>query len=304
MEMIRDVGVIGLGRMGGGIAKRVDRAKRLGAAWDSNETARQGKALSQSVKLISPRDMAQTCTFILFALPSSFEIEACLTGPDGILSVDAPGQILVDLTTSHPSATKRLSELAAARGRAYLDAGMSGGAQAADTGKLTLMVGSPEEPFARAWPVLSLIATRIFHLGDVGAGHTMKLVHNMICHTIFLATSEGCRLAERAGIDLSDAVAVLNAGNARSFISEARFPNHILSGTYDGRSAISNLAKDLAMAVALERELDMPAAYGPLTSRLLTRALSEGQGGQDFTTLYTMVEQLMEAELAGRPTTP
>jgi 3-hydroxyisobutyrate dehydrogenase len=122
-------------------------------------------------------------------------------------------------------------------------------------------------------PALDIIATRIFHLGEVGAGHTMKLVHNMVCHTIFLATSEGCRLAERAGIELSEAVAVLNAGNARSFISEARFPNHILSGTYDGRSPVSNLAKDLAMAVDLEREIGMPAAYGPLTARLLARAL-------------------------------
>jgi 3-hydroxyisobutyrate dehydrogenase len=303
MDIIRDVGVIGLGRMGSGIAKRVHGARRLGAAWDTNETARDNVGLSRGVKFVSPREMAATCSIILFVLPGSQEVEACLTGPDGILSVDSPGQILVDMTTSHPTATKRLSELAAARGRAYLDAGMSGGAQAADAGKLTLMVGSLEEPFARAWPVLSLIATRVFHLGGVGAGHTMKLVHNMICHTIFLATSEGCRLAERAGIDLSDAVAVLNAGNARSFISEARFPNHILSGTYDGRSAISNLAKDLAMVVALERELDMPAAYGPLTSRLLARALSDGQGNQDFTTLYTMVEQLMEAELADKPTT-
>jgi 3-hydroxyisobutyrate dehydrogenase len=203
----------------------------------------------------------------------------------------------VDLTTSHPSATKRLAELAAAHGRAYLDAGMTGGAQAADAGKLTLMVGAEEGPLASVRSILDLIATRIFHLGGIGAGHTMKLVHNMICHTIFLATSEGCRLAERAGIALPDAVAVLNAGNARSFISEARFPNHILSGTYDGRSAIATLAKDLAMAADLERELHMPAAYGPLTAKLLSRALAEGKGGEDFTTLYTMIEHLMEAEL-------
>ena len=64
----------------------------------------------------------------------------------------------------------------------------------------------------------------------------MKLIHNMICHTIFLATSEGCLLAESLGIPLETAIAVINAGNARSFVSEQRFPNHIISRTFDGRS--------------------------------------------------------------------
>ena len=296
MSMTRDVGVIGLGRMGAGIARRLEEAGRLGGAWDANGDAGARAGLSGAVGLVPPREIARTCATVLFVVPGSPEIEACLTGPDGVLAAKAEGQALVDLTTSRPSATRRLAELAARHGRAYLDAGMTGGAQAADAGRLTLMVGGDAADLARVRPVLDVIATRIFHLGEVSAGHAMKLVHNMICHTIFLATSEGCRLAERAGIGLSEAVAVLNAGNARSFISEARFPNHILSGTYDGRSPVSNLAKDLAMAVELERELDMPAAYGPLTAALLSRALAAGMGEQDFTTLYKAVDDLMEGE--------
>jgi 3-hydroxyisobutyrate dehydrogenase len=296
MNPRRDVGVIGLGRMGSGIARRLDEAGRLGGAWDTSETARRTSGLSMSATLAPPQDLARTCEVILFVLPGSVEIEQCLSGPEGILSVDAPDQVLVDLTTSYPVKTKQLAELAAARGRAYLDAGMTGGAQAADLGRLTLMVGGPAAAIDRVRPVLDRIASRIFHLGESGAGHTMKLVHNMICHTVFLATSEGCRLAEKAGLDLSTVVAVLNAGNARSFISEARFPNHILSGTFDGRSPVSNLAKDLAMAADLERDIGLPGLYGPLTSRLLARAVRRGMAEQDFTRLYTAIEELMAEE--------
>jgi len=296
MDPGRDVGVIGLGRMGSGIARRLDEAGRLGGAWDSSERARRSIELSGAVALATPDDLARTCEVILFVLPGSAEIEACLSGPDGILSVDAPDQVLVDLTTSYPVRTKQLAERAAARRRVYLDAGMTGGAQAADQGRLTLMVGGPEDVLGRIRPVLDLIASRIFRLGESGAGHTMKLVHNMICHTIFLATSEGCLLAEKAGLDLAEAVAVLNAGNARSFISEARFPNHILSGTFDGRSPVSNLAKDLAMATDLERDTGLPGLYAPLTSRLLSSAVRRGMAEQDFTTLYRTIEQLMAEE--------
>jgi len=295
-----DVAVIGLGRMGAGIARRLDQAGRLGGAWDASETARDGAGLSREVVLAVPRELAHTCTIILFAVPGSAQIETCLNGRDGILDVEAAGQVLVDLTTSRPSDTKRLAGQAAACGRSYLDAGMTGGAQAADAGRLTLMVGGPSVALDHVRPVLDLIASRIFYLGETGAGHTMKLVHNMICHTIFLATSEGCRVAEAAGIDLQDAIAVLNAGNARSFISESRFPNHILTGTFDGRSPVSNLAKDLAMAVELEHELGMPAVYGPLTARLLSRALDEGMGERDFTTLYNVVDRLIGEEEAAQ----
>lgn len=86
---------------------------------------------------------------------------------------------------------------------------------------------------------------------------------------------------------------VLNAGNARSFISEARFPRHILSGTFDGRSYVSTLAKDLGMAVELARTIGAPAVYGGTTYALLAEAVAEGHGGDDFTRLYEMMDGLL-----------
>jgi 3-hydroxyisobutyrate dehydrogenase len=288
--------VIGLGQMGRGIARNLHTAGLLRAVWDSDEAARQAIAEDTGAGILPPAEISATSEIVLFAVPGSAEIEFCLAGPDGLLAAERAGQVLVDLTTSHPAATKRLAVLAAAHRRDYVDAGMSGGATGADEGRLTLMVGADERALARAKPALEAIAARIFHVGPVGAGHTMKLVHNMICHTIFLATAEGCRLAERAGLDLAAVVEVLNAGNARSFISESRFPRHILSGSWDGRSTVANLEKDLRMAADFAAECGLPGAYGPLTARLLSDAVAAGLAERDFTTLYLELDRLLAGQ--------
>lgn len=277
-------GVIGLGQMGRGIARALERAGLLEAAWDVSPEARAGAAFSPRIGIVPPDALAASVDILLLVVPSSREIAALID--EGLLAEDRPRQILVDLTTSYPAQTLRLAERARLAGRHYLDCGMSGGATGADLGRLTLMVGGDAEPFARARPVLEAIAVKIFHLGPTGAGHTMKLIHNMVCHTNFFALSEGCRMAERAGLDLKSAIDVINAGNARSYISEARFPNHILSDTFDGRSRVANLAKDLGMAADMAAMLGSPSPYTSLTRLLLERAVAGGRAEDDFTTLY------------------
>lgn len=290
----RSVAVVGLGQMGRGIARNLDGAGLLGGAWDRSEAAVAAAQLGPEVRIVPPAEFGNM-RIVLFAVPGSREIGEVLNEEGGLLSRANDGQILVDLTTSDPAATAQLAEAAGAAGRPYVDCGMSGGALGADAGKLTLMAGGSPEAVARCKSVFDHIAARVFHLGPTGAGHTMKLVHNLVCHAIFFATAEGCRLGERAGLDLAATVEVLNAGNARSFISEVRFPKHIIPGTFDGRSTVSNLAKDLGMADALAAQLGQPSLYGTLTATLLQRAMREGLAERDFTTLYTHFDGLAAA---------
>ena len=275
--------VFGLGQMGRGIAVNLHRAGHLVGGWDVLERARD--ALPPDVPRLLPRQLAEVADVLLFVVPSSVEIEACL---DDLLDVSRPGQVLVDLTTSRPADTIRIAARASAAGRSYLDGGMSGGALGADAGRLTLMMGGDAEVLQSCRPLLEVIAAKVFHLGDVGAGHTMKLVHNMVCHTNFLALVEGCRMAERTGLALPAVIDVINAGNARSYVSEARFPNHILSGRFDGRSTVANLAKDLRMAAEMAED----APYTELTSKLLDRAVADGYSLEDFTKLYELYDHL------------
>ncbi len=291
------VGVIGLGQMGGGVARNLASAGLLQAVWDTTSSAMAPfETSSASFVAESPRALASCCDVVFFVVPSSKEIEMCLDGSDGILSVTANDQVLIDLTTSHPDDTKNLARKAQDTGRTYLDAGMSGGAQSADDGQLALMFGGDVEAFARCTPALEVIANmdKVFHVGPSGAGHTMKLVHNMICHTIFMATAEGCRVAEKAGIDLATAIDVINNGNARSFVSEFRFPRHILSANWDARSRVANLQKDLGMGVAMANSLGAPAAFSAETLALLERAMDAGMSEVDFSRLYQEFDRLAE----------
>jgi 3-hydroxyisobutyrate dehydrogenase len=174
-----------------------------------------------------------------------------------------------------------------------MDAGMSGGATGADAGTLTLMIGGDKDAFERTRALLEPIAKQIFHLGASGAGHTMKLVHNMVCHTIFLATCEGGRMAAAAGIGLDDMIKVFNVSNARSYASEVRFPKHILSEKWDARSRVYNLRKDLAMAVELAGALHAHVPLGTVTRDFLNGAIDQGMSETDYSQLYPKFDEIV-----------
>lgn len=288
--MGQNVGVIGLGNMGRGIAKNIAKGGHTLYVWDVVKDTRA--KFSDIATIADPAQMAVFADFIIFVVPGSKEIESML---DDILHAAKPGLILWDFTTSDPTFTKRLALKANDAEVAYMDAGMTGGgAKGADEGTMTLMIGGPEDVFERSQPVLKSCARELIYLGPSGAGHTMKVVHNLITHTNFLACSEAGRLAEAAGIELKDMIKVFNAGNARSFISERRFPDHILSETWDGRSRVFNLHKDVGMAVALSKDLGSPMRIGHQTLAWLQSAVDAGMEEDDFTRLYPALDNLFD----------
>ena len=283
------VAVVGLGQMGAGIARSLDRAGILSGAFDTNSRAFADLGFSKNVRDASIEELCAIADVLLFAVPSTGVIRKCLDGCAG-----REGQIVIDVTTSNPAESKALARDLAAQGQHYLDAAMTGGAAGADAGQLTLMVGGPADVLAICRPVLDAIASDIFHIGPAGAGHAMKLVHNMILHSNFLANCEGLRMAERAGLDLEQAVAVLNAGNARSFVSEVRFPRDILSGTMNARSHVSNLEKDLGLAVDYAAQLEARAPFAALTRAVLAQAVAAGKADADFSWLFPAYEELID----------
>ena len=291
----RKVGVVGLGNMGGGIARNFQRAGVPLAVWDVVPAAREALAAMPGVEVATPGQMAASCGTIFFIVPATPEIADCFDGPEGVLAQAAPGLVVYDFTTSDPVETRAIAARAAERGIAYLDAGMSGGAAGADAGTLTLMVGGDRDAFERTRGLLERISKRLFHLGGSGTGHTMKLIHNMVCHTVFLATCEGGRMAEAAGISLADMIGVFNVSNARSYASEVRFPAHILSGKWDARSRVYNLRKDVSMAVTLAGSLGAQVPLGTLTSEFLAAAIEQGMTDTDFAHLYPRFDEIVGA---------
>lgn len=293
--MEQKVGVVGLGNMGGGIARNFQKAGVPLAVWDIAPEARRSFEGVAGVDIAPPGEMAASCDVIIFVVPATPEIAAHFEGDRGVLAKAAEGLVVYDFTTSDPAATLEIAGRAAARGIAYLDAGMSGGASGADAGTLTLMIGGDKAAFERTRKLLDAIAKRIFHLGGSGAGHTMKLIHNMVCHTVFLSTCEGGRMAEAAGIKLTDMIDVFNVSNARSYASEVRFPKHILSGKWDARSRVYNLRKDLSMAVGLAASLNAEVPLGTVVRDFLNAAIAQGMTDTDYSRLYERFDEIVAA---------
>ena len=288
----RTVGVVGLGNMGSGIARNLANAGHNVLVWDIRKETR--KKFDNIATSTSPLEMAPRCSIIFFVVPGSKEIGSILKGRHGILTKARRGLVVYDLTTSNPLETKKLARSAKAKNVAYLDAGMTGGASGADQGRLKLMIGGDKRAFNRTRYVAEAFASQLYYLGPSGTGHTMKLIFNMVVHTNFMVVCEAGLMAEKSGIPLSDMIKVFNAGNARNYASERRFPDHVLSGTWDARSRIHNLNKDVGMAIQIAENLGLPVNIGRSTLGYIKNAVKADMSEDDFSLLYKEFQKLAE----------
>jgi 3-hydroxyisobutyrate dehydrogenase len=301
------VGVIGLGRMGGPVAHRFMQSEFPLTVWDTDPARREPFENSDRVCVAPPGEMACACGILFFVVPSSVQIAECLKGKDGVLQNARKGLLICDLTTSDPVETRKLARRAARPGIDYLDAGMSGGPAGILAGKLTLMIGGDAKVLRKARPFFAPFVENVFHLGPLGSGHAMKLIHNMVLHTIFLATCEGARMTERMGMKVSDMIDVFNVSTAFSYASRHRFPNNILNGSWNGQARIYNPWKDVGIAVRLAKECGANVGFGERTLAFLEKAVSRGMTEEDYTLLYRDYDEILktktkkERNLTGSP---
>jgi 3-hydroxyisobutyrate dehydrogenase-like beta-hydroxyacid dehydrogenase len=181
----------------------------------------------------------------------------------------------VDLSTASPASTRAIHERLSAQGVEYLDAGISGGAAAADKGALTLMVGGDRAALDRVRPVLDCFSAQIFHCGDSGAGHTAKLLNNFLNAVTLAATAEAMVAGKKAGLDLEVLLACINAGSGVSFASLNRFPKIIHGDYLKGGLSNALMMKDVTLYTELAASLGVASlnAGGPVASFGLAMAL-------------------------------
>ena len=286
------VSVVGIGQMGLGIAKNIQNAGYLNSIFEINESVLSKFNKSENLIINDAKKGLKSSNVLIFVVPSTTQIRDFLFGSNWIDNINE-NTIVIDLTTSNPDATKKLSNELSVRKINYIDCGMTGGAQGAENATLTLMMGGDKGIIDSVTPILDTFTNRLIHVGDIGSGHALKLIHNMVTHTIFLATVEGVIGAKKLGIDPKTVIDVFNSGNARSYISQSRFPNHILSEKWDARSRVSNLHKDLSMVTDLLNDNQIGCPYGELTTSILQNAISCGLADIDFSLLYNEYEKLI-----------
>ncbi|CAG4897698.1 NAD(P)-dependent oxidoreductase [Paraburkholderia gardini] len=269
------IGFIGLGNMGGRMTRRLVDS---GIAVLGYDTAPGRIAAAGAQPAGTLRDVLAYADVVMMSLPDSNVVEAVVEGEGGVLAHCREGQTVVDLSTAAASSTIRLAKLFAGRGVHYIDAGISGGAAAAEKGTLTLMVGGDAGAVDALKWAFAPISSKVAYMGGSGAGHTTKLLNNFLNAVSLAASAEVMVAGKKAGLDLHVLLDVLNSSSGVNFATLNRFPK-IVDGDYlEGGLTGKLMTKDVVLYVDRVRELGVMSlnAAGPLASFGLGTALGYG----------------------------
>lgn len=217
MTAIRHVGMLGLGKMGGPMAKHLLAKGYRVAGYDPVEPARRAAAASGVNVLGSAAEVARAAELVIIVVGFDHEVEAVVFGADGIAAGAKRGLIVAIGSTIAPRYAKRLAERLGERGIIALDMPLARGEAAALAGKLLIFGAGEETAFEACRPAFSAFASDIFHLGGPGAGQVGKMVNNLILWACTSASDEGLRLGEALGVDREQLRAALHHSSAQNW---------------------------------------------------------------------------------------
>jgi 3-hydroxyisobutyrate dehydrogenase-like beta-hydroxyacid dehydrogenase len=288
------LGFVGLGVMGGGVARRLLAAGHEVHGW--NRTREKADALVDEGLVLedSPRDVAAAAEVVFSMVTNVPALRAVAEGPDGIIAGLGPGKVWVDMTTAAPAVCRELAERVREMGADMVDAPVSGSVSTLEEGKLSIMVGGDEETFRRLEPILLDIGAKVTHVGDNGQALLLKIAINLSLHVQMVAFSEGLLLAEKDGIDREVALDVMLGSVIASPMLKYRAP-FILDMPEEAWFDVNMMQKDMLLALEAGRQLDVPMPTTAVANELLTAARGMGLEHNDFAVVYEVL-----AALAGR----
>ena len=274
-----NIGYVGLGSMGGAIAKRMLLKGKL-RVYDLSpermgEMAKLGGQPSQSLA-----DLARQSDAVCLCLPTSENVRTAIFGENGLAHGLQRGALVADMTTGDPLATKDMAKELGARGIEMIDAPVSGGPDGAAAGTLAIMVGATEAQFQRMKPVFEMVSPNVFRMGDLGAGQTMKLVNNLLLAGCKALTYEVMALAAKTGLDPKLAGEVLQKSSGRNATTE-RTLQGTLDGQFRGTFSLGLMAKDVRLATKLGSDTGVPVLIGRIVEELHQIALNNHGAGAD-----------------------
>jgi len=289
------VGFVGLGTMGGKMAANLQKAGYQLVVHDARRDAATPHLAAGAIWADTPQQVAEAAEVVFTSLPGPVEMEAVTCGEGGLLAGIRPNCAYFDLSTNSPAVVRRIHAAFAERKAHMLDAPVSGGPRGAASGKLAIWVGGEKDIFDRYKTVLDAIGDQARYIGPIGAASVAKLVHNCLGYTLNRAMSEVFTMGVKAGVEplaLWEAVRQGALGRMRTFDVVL---NHFLPGVYDPPDFALRLAhKDVSLATALGRELNVPMPMANLALDELTAALNRGWGERD-----SRAAMLLQQERAG-----
>jgi len=267
--------------MGGGMARSLVRAGHEVHAYDVRVDALDAFARDGGVACATPADLAKRCTVIVSVVVDARQTEDVLFGSGGCAAAMTPGSVFVMCSTVDPRWSAGLEQRLAQQDVLYLDAPISGGAQRAARGEITMMTSGSERAYAVAQPVLDAMAARVYKLGDrAGAGSTIKIINQLLAGVHIAAAAEAMALGLKAGVDPAALYDVITHSAGNSWMFENRMP-HVISGDYTPLSAVDIFVKDLGLVLDMARADKFPLPLSSTAHQMFMHASAAGHGRED-----------------------
>jgi len=287
------VGFIGLGIMGKPMATNLVKAGYKLYVYNRSSEPAEQLAQMGAIKAANPKELAMASDIVITMLPDSPEVEQVLLGSNGVFEGAKAGTLIIDMSTISPSAAIRLAHIAEQKGLKMLDAPVTGADVGAKEGTLTIMVGGKRDDFERAMPIFQVLGKTIVHVGDHGAGQTVKACNQIVTALTLEAISEALLLAKNSGIDPSTLFTVLSSGLASSRILDVK-KDKFLSGRFDPGFKISLHEKDLNIALSTARQSGVPLPLTSLVQQMFVSLKAQGLGNMDHSAVFLFLESLVE----------
>ncbi|KVU43635.1 3-hydroxyisobutyrate dehydrogenase [Burkholderia ubonensis] len=279
--MSRNVGVIGLGAMGLGVARSLLRAGFRVHACDVREPVLNAFAAEGGIACATPAELGGQCDVVVTLVVNAEQSETVLFGEHGAVARMKPGGVVIASATVAPEFAIALGRRIEAAGLQMLDAPVSGGAARAASGEMTMMTSGPAAAYAACEDVLAAIAGKVYRLGSAhGVGSKVKIINQLLAGVHIAAAAEAMALGLREGVDPDALYDVITHSAGNSWMFENRVP-HILNGDYTPLSAVDIFVKDLGLVLDTARRSKFPLPLSAAAHQMFMSASSAGHGGED-----------------------
>ncbi len=301
------VGFIGLGNMGGPVAGHIQRAGFPMVVYDLRAEAtrpfhQKGASLARSAA-----ELAERSSIVITALPTPIDIEQVAGGNQGIIAGIRADSVYIDISTCPPSLIRGLEPLFQAKGASVLDAPVASGQPGAARGIHEVMVGGEKNIFDRVKPILDAFGDQVLYAGPLGSGCICKLVHQMINSAISQVIAEGLSLGVKAGVETETLWNCVRRGMVgRMHVLHYQVPQTVFRGQFETDTfTLKLLRKDVGLATALGRELDVPLPLTNMAEQNLMAAVNRGWGEKSaYTVTFRLQEEAAKVEVRAPQVNP
>lgn len=294
MDQKTTVGFVGLGAMGAPLARRLLDAGHRPSVYDIAAPAREKLVQAGAEACESARAVADAAEVVLVSLPSPGVVATVAEE----IAAGSAITVYVDLSTTGPEAAGRVAEVMAGHGVGYVDAPVSGGVARAQNGGLTIMASGAAEHVDEVRPLLEVLGSTIFVVGDrPGQGQSVKVINNLMSACSVLITAEAAALGVKAGVDPATLLQVVAVSSGSNTSAVQKFPQFVLTRTFHQGFRLRLMAKDVRLCLAEARRLGVPMHLGSTVEQLWNLGEASLPEDADFMEIVRLFEEWAGAKI-------